>query len=168
MHALGFYHLDARLSNFVVSDVPKDNAVKCPAFDEPVYSKPLFCYAIDYETLWTSPDRCNINVKEFDENALSLSKYGFKSFDHYLNSCTAYRYDVHTVVESFIRDNESNESFKGILKDCAKIRNHDPDVVTGEFNSTTGVKPYEYTQYLLSDKIDVMNIDSAIQLLSGA
>ena len=163
MHSAGIYHLDAHIKNFVLLREEKPGSVRVTV-DGVVWH----CYAIDYETTWlpphlyANPETAAVQIKLFDEASEMLVRYGWKPHAFYGATDAAYRYDVHTLAASFLRE---FRTAPWLCQACDAIINHTIQSVAG---ITSKHKPRTYTEYLLSSSMPVVTVAEAIGLLVSA
>ena len=160
MHTFGFFHLDARIVNIIVSDVYRTGAVPFKLASGDV----KFCYAIDFESLYVPPHYTGVNVEAFNRDAIAMQQYGRMKYDKYSDATLhPYRFDVHALGESFIRAFGNWRLAHPVVEVCRSIINHTPDIIDG---LTTEYKSYNYTEYLTNTSYPVLTATGASALLS--
>ena len=161
MHDNGMLHLDARLANFIVCTVPKNNGVHHTYADGIV----RYTYAIDYESLWAPEGQ---DIAMFDREAKAMEKYGRLPHYAYFHLPFAYRIDVHALAEScqrqFSETEVPNRNIAGcrtIIDACQLIVNHNPQCIDGLMRN---LKEHAWTEYLLDTRHPVQDIHFAIEI----
>ena len=161
IHDNGMLHLDARLANFIVCTVGKNNAVQHTYTDGVV----RYTYAIDYESLWAPKGQ---DVAMFDREAKAMEKYGRYPHNAYNHVPHVHRIDVHALAESCQRQfsecevpNRTIAECRTIIDACQLIVNHNPQLVTGIMRN---LQEHVWTEYLLDTRHPVQDIHFAIEI----
>lgn len=156
MHQASMLHLDARACNFILSIVPKANAVRDTYTDGVV----RYCYAIDFESLWAMP-QYNQNVSIFNREACAMRKYGRLQHAAYLalSDASKFKFDVHALAQSI-----------AVLlpctllgNACTRIVNHVPQEVSG---MSRDMSEHTWTEYLIDITKPVLSSNVAISTFS--
>lgn len=157
LHDDGFYHLDAKASNFIVCSGARDPG-KITTTDFVIESQSWHVAIIDYETLFV-PSRYNPDKQSFNRDSEVLAEFGRQPHAFYeTDENNNYRFDVFSLCSSLLHNCSESEHAAPLVMACAKILGHIPIGVPyqGEQGAVT------YFDYLLDVSAPVATCEDAI------
>ena len=158
MHAGGYVHLDAKLSNIVL--LPGRRADGCNV--TLTTNKEMHVAFIDYETLFVPADMLRVeDVLRFDDVVRGMAAYGWKMHSEYTMDVHRYRYDVHTFMVTLGRAC-TRDVHRRILPSVARALGHIPAGHVSQYGSDIG---REYDEYLVDSSMPVVSAADAVAIV---
>lgn len=160
MHAAGYTHLDAKLTNIVMLPGNRIDGVNLTLSS----CREMHVAFIDFETLFVPVEKQREeDIARFDVVSSGMAVYGWKPHSTYAADLHRYRYDVHTFMVTLgracVRDVHQR-----VLSAVARALGHIPTGYVSRSGSDAG---REYDEYLMDSSMPVVSAEDAVVIVSA-